>query len=102
MSEVNIKVEIDGSVFPLKINADDEQNIREAVGLINKKIAEFQRNYAVKDKKDVLGMVMLHLVAQFYKQATDAEKELSNLKKLFTDVEEMLKLHLQYTNNING
>jgi cell division protein ZapA (FtsZ GTPase activity inhibitor) len=102
MSEVNIKVEIDGSVFPLKINADDEQNIREAVGLINKKIAEFQRNYAVKDKKDVLGMVMLHLVAQFYKQASDAEKELSNLKKLFTDVEEMLKLHLQYTNNING
>jgi hypothetical protein len=102
MSEVNIKVEIDGSVFPLKINANDEQNIREAVGLINKKIAEFQRNYVVKDKKDVLGMVMLHLVAQFYKQATDAEKELSNLKKLFTDVEEMLKLHLQYTNNYNG
>jgi cell division protein ZapA (FtsZ GTPase activity inhibitor) len=99
MSEVNIKVEIDGSVFPLKINANDEQNIREAVGLINKKIAEFQRNYAVKDKKDVLGMVMLHLVAQFYKQATDAEKELSNLKKLFTDVEEMLKLHIQNTNN---
>ena len=102
MSEVNIKVEIDGSVFPLKIDANDEQNIREAVGLINKKIAEFQRNYVVKDKKDVLGMVMLHLVAQFYKQATDAEKELSNLKKLFTDVEEMLKLHLQYTNNYNG
>ena len=99
MSEVNIKVEIDGSVFPLKINANDEQNIREAVGLINKKIAEFQRNYAVKDKKDVLGMVMLHLVAQFYKQATDAEKELSNLKKLFTDVEEMLKLHIQNMNN---
>ena len=44
MSEVNIKVEIDGSVFPLKINANDEQNIREAVGLINKKIAEFQVN----------------------------------------------------------
>jgi cell division protein ZapA (FtsZ GTPase activity inhibitor) len=93
MSEVNIKVEIAGSVFPLKVNADDEQNIKEAVDLINNKIAEFEKNYAVKDKKDVLGMVMLQLVSQLYKQTTAAEKELSNLKLLFANVEEMLKLH---------
>jgi cell division protein ZapA (FtsZ GTPase activity inhibitor) len=62
MSEVSIKVEIAGSVFPLKVNAEDEQNIKEAVNLINTKIAEFERNYAIKDKKDVLGMVMLQLV----------------------------------------
>jgi len=43
MSEVNIKVEIAGSVFPLKVNADDEQNIKEAVDLINNKIAEFEK-----------------------------------------------------------
>ena len=83
MSEVNIKVEIAGSVFPLKVNAEDEQNIKEAVDLINNKIAEFEKNYAVKDKKDVLGMVMLQLVSQLYKQTTTAEKELSNLKLLF-------------------
>jgi cell division protein ZapA (FtsZ GTPase activity inhibitor) len=93
MSEVNIKVEIAGSVFPLKVNADDEQNIKEAVDLINNKIAEFEKNYAVKDKKDVLGMVMLQLVSQLYKQTTTAEKELSNLKLLFANVEEMLKVH---------
>lgn len=101
MSEVNIKVEIDGSVFPLKINAEDEQNIREAVNLINTKIAEFERVYAVKDKKDVLGMVMLQLVSHYYKQANTAEKELSSLKSLFADVEEMLKIHFQNINNIN-
>jgi len=101
MSEVNIKVEIDGSVFPLKINAEDEQNIREAVNLINTKIAEFEKIYAVKDKKDVLGMVMLQLVSHYYKQAHTAEKELSSLKGLFADVEEMLRIHLQNVNNIN-
>lgn len=101
MSEVSIKVEIAGSVFPLKVNAEDEQNIKEAVSLINTKIAEFEQNYAVKDKKDVLGMVMLQLVSQLYKQAHTAEKELSSLKNLFADVEEMLKLHLQNVNTIN-
>lgn len=95
MSEVNIKVEIAGSIFPLKVNAEDEQNIKEAVDLINNKIAEFEKNYAIKDKKDVLAMVMLQLVAQLYKKANTAEQELSHLKELFADVEEMLKQHLQ-------
>lgn len=101
MSEVNIKVEIAGSVFPLKVNAEDEQNIKEAVDLINNKIAEFEKNYAIKDKKDVLGMVMLQLVSQLYKQTNTAEKELSHLKLLFADVEEMLKEHRQNINTIN-
>lgn len=100
MSEVNIKVEVAGSVYPLKVNAEDEQNIKEAVDLINNKIAEFEKNYAIKDKKDVMGMVMLQLVAQLYKQANTAERELSHLKLLFADVEVMLKEHQQNVNTI--
>lgn len=100
MSEVNIKVEVAGSVYPLKVNAEDEQNIKEAVDLINNKIAEFEKNYAIKDKKEVLGMVMLQLVAQLYKQANTAERELSHLKLLFADVEVMLKEHQQNINTI--
>ncbi|MBA3664733.1 MAG: cell division protein ZapA [Bacteroidetes bacterium] len=100
MSEVNIKVEIAGGIFPLKVDAADEQNIKEAVNLINTKIAEFEKNYAVKDKKDVLTMVMLQLVSQLYKQANTAEKELSVLKQLFAGVEEMLQQHVQNINNI--
>ena len=100
MSEVNIKVEIAGSVYPLKVSPEDEQDIREAVKLINTKIAEFERNYAVRDKKDLMGMVMLQLVSQLYKQARGAEKDLSDLRKLFTDVEEMLKNHLGNINTL--
>jgi len=101
MSEINIKVEIAGSVFPIKVNAEDEENIKEAVNLINTKIAEFEKNYAIKDKKDVLGMVTLQLVSQLYKQSSAAERELSDLKKLFTDVEAMLKIHYQNIKTIN-
>ena len=101
MSEVNIKVEIAGSVFPLKVNADDEINIKEAVKLINTKIAEFEKNYAVKDRKDVLTMVMLQLVSQLYKQANTSQMELSNLKKVLQDVEDMLRQHQDNISNIN-
>lgn len=101
MSEVNIKVEIAGSIFPLKINAEDEPNVKEAVNLINTKIAEFEKNYAVKDKKDVLSMVMLQLVSQLCKQTATAQNELSNLKKVLQGVEEMLKQHQINISNIN-
>jgi cell division protein ZapA len=100
MSQVNIKVEIAGSIFPLKVNAGDEDSIKEAVNLINTKLYEFERSYAVKDKKDVLAMVTLQLVAELYKQASSAEKELSHLKQLFASVEEMLKEHVHNINKI--
>ncbi len=102
MSEVNIKVEIAGSTFPVKVNLVDQANIEEAIGLINTKIAEFEKTYAIKDKKDVLAMVMLQLVAQLYKQATTAETELSNLKQVLEDVKVMLAQHNQDIININN
>ena len=100
MREINIQVEVAGSVYPLKVDAEDEKSIKEAVDLINRKIAEFEKNYAVKDKKDVLGMVMLQLVAQLHKQNNNTEKELSHLKLLFADVELMLKQHQQNIKSI--
>lgn len=93
MSEVNIKVEVAGSVYPLKVNEEDEHDVREAVRLINNKIAEFEKNYAVRDKKELVGMVMLQLVTELLKQAKGAESDLSNLRKLFADVEGLLKDH---------
>lgn len=102
MSDVTIKVEISGSSFPVKVNVVDEANIKEAVDLINNKIAEFEKNYAIKDKKDVLSMVMLQLVAQLYKQANTAESELSKVKQTLDDVKEMLQQHNQNIANITN
>ena len=100
MNEVSIKVEIAGGLYPLKVKAEHEESVKRVVDLINTKIAEFEKTYAVKDKKDVMAMVMLHLVAEFYQRAEDSEKELSHLKILFIDVEMMLQQHLQNVKNL--
>jgi cell division protein ZapA (FtsZ GTPase activity inhibitor) len=100
MSEVSLKVEIASSVYSLKVTSEEELSVKKAVELINQKIAEFEKQYAVKDKKDVLAMVTLQLVSQLHKQAANAERELSILKEVFADVENMLKLHRQNTSNI--
>jgi cell division protein ZapA (FtsZ GTPase activity inhibitor) len=100
MSEVSINVEIAGTVYPVKISSADEGKLREVVTIINTKISEFERAFSIKDKKDVLAMVALQLVSQYYKDAKNSEVELSNLRSMLTDVEQMLKLHAQDIKNI--
>ena len=46
-------------------------------------------------------MVMLQLVAELYKRANTAEGELSHLKQLFLNVEDMLQQHIRDVKNIN-
>ncbi len=100
MSEVSINLEIAGSMYPVKISSADEGKLREVVTIINTKIVEFEKNYAVKDKKDVLAMVTLQLVSQYYKDVKTSEEELSHLRSMLTDVEQMLKEHKQNIRNI--
>lgn len=99
MSDVSVKVEIAGGIYPLRIKSEDERNVKQAVELINQKISELEKTYGVKDKKDVLAMVALQLVSELYKQKNTAERELSTLKIVLEDVEQMLVKH---QNNIKN
>ncbi len=93
MSNVSVKVEIAGGIYTLTINSEDENDVKQAVELINLKIAEFEKNYGVKDKKDIMVMVTLQLVSQLQKQKNQAQNELSTLKNVLIDVEQMLAEH---------
>jgi len=93
MSDVSVKVEIAGGLYTLKIKNEDESNVKQAVELINQKISEFEKNYGVKDKKDLMAMVALQLVSQLAKEKNQAKKELSTLKLVLEDVEQMLVQH---------
>lgn len=100
MSDVSVKVEIAGGIYTLKINSEDERSVKQAVELINQKISEFERNYGVKDKKDVLAMVTLQLVSLLQKEKNQAVQELSTLKEVLGDVEQMVAQHKQNIKNI--
>ncbi len=60
MGEISIKINIADRVYPLKVNMEEEEVIRRAAKLINDRIKEYQENYAVRDKQDLLSMCVLH------------------------------------------
>lgn len=61
MDKLKIKVSIAGRTYPLTINRDEEENIRKAATKIEAIIKQFESNYAVKDKQDLLAMCALQM-----------------------------------------
>ena len=70
MGEISIKINIADRVYPLKINSEDEENVRKAAKLVNDRLKEFQENYAVRDKQDLLSMCVLQ-IEQIDKKLTE-------------------------------
>jgi cell division protein ZapA len=73
MGEISIKINIADRVYPLKVNMEEEEIIRRAAKLINDRIKEYQENYAVRDKQDLLSMCVLHYATSSLK----SEKKVS-------------------------
>ncbi len=95
MGEISIKINIADRVYPLKINMEEEEIVRRAAKLINDRIKEFQENYAVKDKQDLLAMCVLHYATLSMKtekmvnvadtDIADCVNDLENLLDAFFD-----------------
>ncbi len=64
MKELSIKVTIANRVYPLSIKVSEEENIRKAAKMINDMVKDFELNYAVKDKQDLLAMCALQYATQ--------------------------------------
>jgi len=61
MNEISIKVTIAGRTYPLTVSSEQVDAIRRVEKQIEDSIAVFQKNYAVKDKQDLLAMAALQV-----------------------------------------
>ncbi len=92
MGEISIKINIADRVYPLKVNVEEEEVIRRAAKVINDRIKEYQDNYAVRDKQDLLSMCVLHYATATLKaerkemhEDTDVAEKVYQLDQLLTD-----------------
>jgi cell division protein ZapA (FtsZ GTPase activity inhibitor) len=95
MADVSLKILIAGRVYPLTVKKEEEENVLQVAKLINDKLKEFEQNYSVRDKQDLLAMCALNLLVTQQntpKQSTDMAAELSQLDLFVSD-------YLQKENN---
>ena len=73
--KLSIKVTVAGRIYPLAIDRDEEENVRKAVKLINEKVSEFEKNFDIKDRQDLLSMVALNFVPLYLESKESLQKD---------------------------
>jgi len=89
MSEI-MHIEVAGKLLPVRIEEGNREDLLKAVRLINEKMAEFEKNYAIKDKSELLAMVTLYLVSYMAKKEKEAREEIGILHQLMEELQSML------------
>ena len=83
--KLKIKISIADRVYPLTVNMSQEEGMRSASKKIDVMIKQFEENYAVRDKQDVLAMCALQFASQVEQKQVDSSidsKDLERLKKI--------------------
>ena len=78
MSEkLKIKLSIGNRVYPLTIDASQEEGLRKAAKNIEVMIKQFEKSYSVRDKQDVLAMCALQFAAQVTQKNTNKDHQVN-------------------------
>ena len=75
--------------YPLKVSADQEETVRKAARHINDKMKLLQQQFAVKDKQDILSMIVLEEVTH---KMNSAEHQSIAQKNIEVELHELQQL----------
>ena len=96
MSEtLKIKLTIANRVYPLSISADQEFSLRESARKIDNTIQQLEKNYAVRDKQDVLAMCSLQFATQVENYKRNASTSRTYDDEKIKELIEMIEIHLE-------
>ena len=84
--KLKIKISIADRVYPMTVDPSQEEGLRSASKKIDVMIKQFEENYAVRDKQDVLAMCALQFASQVEQKqldtSSDYEDAFERLQKL--------------------
>ena len=92
--KLKIKLSIADRVYPLTVDMSQEEGLRSASKKIDLMMKQFEENYAVRDKQDVLAMCALQFASQMEQKnvdnAIDGTESIERLAKLNNLLDEYL------------
>ncbi len=92
--QLKIKLSIADRVYPLTINPLQEEGLRAASKKIEGMIKQFEKNYAVRDKQDVLAMCALQFAAMVEQRVIDKDNNTDEALDKLRSLDDLLKQKL--------
>ena len=93
-NQLKIKISIADRVYPMTIQSKQEEGLRKAAKKIEAMIKQFEQNYAVRDKQDVLAMCALQFAAQTEQKSLENNSEVKLAEDKLRSLNELLQKHL--------
>jgi len=90
---LSIKINIANRTYPLTINRNAEENIRKSVKKIEERLKFYEKNYAIKDRQDLLAMCLIEVASKLesindtaFKENNDIELKLASIESTLSEV----------------
>ena len=94
MGELSIKIKIANRVYPLTVEASEEEGIRSAAEKINNSVDDFERLYSVKDTQDLIAMAALKVATRNFDLENKGVLDSTGIEEDLIVVEQLLDQNL--------
>lgn len=91
---LKIKLSIADRVYPMTIKPEQEEGLRIAAKKIEAMIKQFEQNYAVRDKQDVLAMCAVQFAAQTEQKTINNSNEILLAEDKLRALNELVEKHI--------
>lgn len=92
--KLKIKISIADRVYPLTVDMSQEEGLRSASKKIDLMIKQFEENYAVRDKQDVLAMCALQFASQLEQKQIDSSTDNIEANERLKKINDLLASYL--------
>tara|TARA_B110000003_G_C16379788_1_gene429984 strand:+ start:324 stop:626 length:303 start_codon:yes stop_codon:yes gene_type:complete len=92
---IKIKITIADRVYPLTIASDQEEGLRNAAKKITNMIKQFEQNYAVRDKQDVLAMCALQFATKIESNNNISNQGIVEENEKVLELIDIIDVHLK-------
>ena len=92
--KLSIKLHIANRIYPMKIERNSEEYIRNAVKKIESRLKFYEDNYAIKDKQDLLAMCLIEYASKFESVNNKNVVEDDGLTEKLNEIEAILDKHI--------
>ena len=92
--KLRIKISIADRVYPLTVEMSQEEGLRNEKKKIDIMIKQFEENYAVRDKQDVLAMCALQFASQLEQKQIDSSADNVEANERLKKINDLLASYL--------
>lgn len=90
MNKLAVNIQICGRVYPIKVRAGEESDVRAAGKLINQRLKAYREKFGIQDSQDLLAMVAFDCLVETTKIGQESKRSTQYVSERITVLSALL------------